>query len=143
MLRTQLQRWVIVPRIISVWIGFGIRTSSATGEWNTKNHGANISTKPHKRGFEEVREEGCKMGDDNEDDVRQPRTIQDLINVKVANVKVKGSNLTRNGNGNSVKLHVAGNGDHVVNVTVAWEGEESNFEDSVSNNTDKIYLNEG
>lgn len=48
--------------------------------------------------------------------------------------------MTRSGNGNSVELYIAGGGDNVVNVTIAWEAEDSEFEDSVSNNTIKIYL---
>lgn len=63
------------------------------------------------------------------------RAALDLVNVNILNGKAKGSNLTRSGNGNSVELYIAGGGDNVVNVTIAWEAE-----DSVSNNTVKIYL---
>lgn len=114
-------------------------TGSATGGWNTKNHGTNISTESHKR---EACEDGCgKEGVEvNEESGLQPRAALDLVNLSIMNGKVKGSHLTESGNGNSVELHIAGNGDNVVNVTIAWEAEDSDFEDSVNNNTVKIYL---
>ena len=46
---------------------------------------------------------------------------RDLIILNVMNGKVKGCNLTRSGNGNTVELHIAGNRDNVANVTIAWE----------------------
>ena len=39
-----------------------------------------------------------------------------------------------------VELHMAGKGANVVNVTIEWEAEDSNVEDSVSSNTVKIYV---
>ena len=45
--------------------------------------------------------------------------IDGLINLKVAERKRKGINLTRSGNLNSVELHIAENGDDMVNVTFA------------------------
>jgi hypothetical protein len=98
-------------------------TGSATGGWNTKNHGTNISTEPHRL-----------KGEVDEKNKR------DFLNLSVMNGKAKGSNLTRSGNGNMVELHIAGNGDNVVNITIAWEAEDSDLEDSVTNNTVKIYI---
>lgn len=38
-----------------------------------------------------------------------------------------------------MELHIAGNGDNVVSVTIAWEAEDSDVEDSVSDNIVNIY----
>lgn len=143
-------------------------STGIAGGWNTKNHGTNISTEPHKREVEGACSAGCnKMmigegmdtsrrwlnaqlcgvcgGKKEEFEVDQDSDAvkvhaRDLINVNVLNGKVKGSDLTRSGNGNSVELHIAGNGDNVVNVTIAWEATDSDIEGSISNNTVKIYI---
>jgi hypothetical protein len=101
-------------------------TGSATGGWNTKNHETNISTEPHKRSVSWTE--------------TQTEEKRDLVNLNVLNGKVKGSNLTRSGNGNTVELHIAGNGDNVVNVTITWEGEDSDMADSMTGNTVKVYI---
>ena len=140
---------------------------SATGDWNSGNRGSNTSTEVGGREVEEACDAGydeMKVGEgmdtsrrslnnqlcgtcedkeeveaDQHSDVTKVHA-RDLINVNVLNGKVRGSNLTRSGNGNSVELHVAGNGDNVVNVTIAWEATESDVEDSISNNTVRIYI---
>lgn len=52
-------------------------TGSATGGWNTKNHGTNISTEPHRRA---VCGDGCGEEGGDDEGVKR-RAALDLVNL--------------------------------------------------------------
>ncbi|KAL5325652.1 hypothetical protein ACEPPN_006781 [Leptodophora sp. 'Broadleaf-Isolate-01'] len=116
-------------------------TGSNTGGWNTKNHDSNLSTGRY----------GNRM-------IRRDRKLQrgvpltrrtvlpvgkrDIVNLDIKGGSVNNSNVTRSGNGNTVEVYVAGNGQNVVNITLSWEAEDSSMEDSNSENIIKVYVGE-
>lgn len=73
-------------------------------------------------GINQKKKVGLKVKNDGGGSVVQARHF---TNVNFMNGKAKGSNLTRSVNGSTVELHIAGNGDKVVNVTIAWGADES------------------
>jgi len=62
-----------------------------------------------------------------------------VVDLDILTGRVKGSNLKRSGNGNSVKVYFAGVRQYAVNITVTCEAEESGLEDSSNDNVVEIY----
>ncbi|KAG4433301.1 hypothetical protein IFR05_011221 [Cadophora sp. M221] len=114
-------------------------TGSNTGGWNTKNQDSNLSTgKYGNRMIRRDRKHQRSIPFTHQ--TVQPVGKRDIINLDIKGGSVKNSNVTRSGNGNTVEVYVAGNGQNVVNITLSWEVEDSNMEDSNSENIIKVYV---
>ncbi|PVH83486.1 hypothetical protein DL98DRAFT_585382 [Cadophora sp. DSE1049] len=114
-------------------------TGSNTGGWNTKNDGSNLTTGRYGKLMIRRDKRHQSSGSLTRRTV-QPLGKRDLVNLDIKGGMVKNSNITRSGNGNTVEVYVAGNGQNVVNITLSWEAEDSNMEDSNSENTIKVYV---
>lgn len=65
---------------------------------------------------------------------------RDVVNLNITGGKLHNSNLTNSANNNAVEVYVAGNGENMVNITIAWEADGSNLEDSENGNVVRIYV---
>ena len=117
-------------------------TGSNTGGWNTKNNDSNITTGRY--GKLVVRRD--KKNRSNKSLTRrivEPLEARDIVNLDIKGGTVKNSNVARSGNGNTVEVYIAGNGQNVVNVvniTLSWEAEDSKVEDSNNENVIKVFI---
>jgi len=114
-------------------------TGSNTGGWNTKNNDSNIAT--GRCGKLMVRrEEKHQSSISWTRRTVQPLEIRDIVNLDIKGGTIKNSNVTRSGNGNTVEVYIAGNGQNVVNITLSWEADDSIVEDSNSGNAIKVFI---
>lgn len=114
-------------------------TGSNTGGWNTKNNDSKITTGRY--GKLMVRRDKKNRSDRFlTRRIIEPLKARDIVNLDIKGGTVKNSNVTRSGNGNTVEVYVAGNGQNVVNITLSWEAEDSNVEDSNNENVIKVFI---